>query len=274
MQKVWKASSRARSSLTAGCRACAIQHPALRRYSRYTGTSVQWRTSYLSTGVHTVSNRKTSAPRRTTPKARHDPATDRLLRFAVEAGDLLPWEWNIASDTFRWGAPPTWLLGPLPKGASAYPDLRQVVHPEDRERFLAAGREAKARSGTYQIEFRVVARDGTVRNVLARGHSHAESGTRPASVIGVIIDIEARKRAQHVAETLTAAQRALLDSLPDVTWLKNTQGDLTAVNRAFGERYGMAPEAAVGKTDFDIYPDDKALTLRSEDAQIISSRLP
>ena len=197
-----------------------------------------------------------------------------MLRYAVEAGDLLPWEWDIPSDTFRWGAPPTWLLGPLPKGASAYPDLRQVVHPEDLERFLAACRQAKARTRKFQIEFRVVRGDGTVRHILARGHSHAESGTKPTSIIGVIIDIEARKSAQDAAETLTAAQRALLDSLPDVTWLKNTQGQLTAVNRAFGERYGMAPEAAVGKTDFDIYPDDKALTLRSEDAQVMSSRLP
>jgi PAS domain S-box-containing protein len=228
----------------------------------------------LARGLDTVSNRKTSAPRRTTPKTRHDPATDRLLRLAVEAGDVLPWEWNIPSDTFRWGAPPTWLLGPLPKGATVYPDLRQVVHPEDLERFLAAGREAKAHAGTYQIEFRVVRGDGTARHILARGHSHAESGTRPTSIIGVIVDIEARKRAQDAAETLTAAQRALLDSLPDVTWLKSTQGHLTAVNRAFGERYGMAPETAVGKTDFDIYPDDKALRLRSEDAQIMSSRLP
>ena len=83
-----------------------------------------------------------------------------MLRFAVEAGDLLPWEWDIASDIFRWGATPTWLLGPLPKGASAYPDLRQVVHPEDLERFLAAGREAKARIGAYQVKFRVVRSDG------------------------------------------------------------------------------------------------------------------
>ena len=36
----------------------------------------------------------------------------------------------------------------------------------------------------------------------------------------------------------------------------------------------MTPDAAVGKTDFDIYPADKARQLREEDAQVMSSRKP
>lgn len=77
---------------------------------------------------------------------------------------------------------------------------------------------------------------------------------------------------QHIS--LVGAQRALLDSLPDVTWIKNVDGILTAVNAAFGERYGMSPQEAVGKTDFDIYPPEKARQLRDEDAQVIVSRKP
>ena len=77
---------------------------------------------------------------------------------------------------------------------------------------------------------------------------------------------------QHIA--LVGAQRALLDSLPDVTWMKTVDGTLTAVNAAFGERYGMTPAEAVGKTDFDIYAPEKAGQLREEDALVISSREP
>ena len=77
---------------------------------------------------------------------------------------------------------------------------------------------------------------------------------------------------RHIA--LAGAQRALLDSLPDVTWMKTVDGTLTAVNAAFGERYGMTPEQAVGKTDFDIYSPEKARQLREEDAQVIASRQP
>jgi PAS domain S-box-containing protein len=77
---------------------------------------------------------------------------------------------------------------------------------------------------------------------------------------------------QHIS--LVGAQRALLDSLPDVTWIKNVDGALTAVNAAFGERYGMTPQEAVGKTDFDIYPPEKARQLRDEDTAVIASSKP
>ena len=199
-------------------------------------------------------------------------SSDRLLRSAVTAGDVLPWEWDIARDRFRWGASPEWLLGPVGRGMTAHPDLRAIVHPDDRERFLAAGREAKERLGLYQLEFRIMPGGGAERNVIARGHSYAESGAKPTHVLGVIIDIGQRTREEYAADALAVQQRALLDSLPDVAWLKDAKGRLIAVNLAFSKRYGIAAEAAVGKTDFDIYPRDKAAKLRQEDTEVMSSR--
>lgn len=73
---------------------------------------------------------------------------------------------------------------------------------------------------------------------------------------------------------LLAAQRALIDCLPDVTWIKDHEGRLTLVNRAFAERYGISPEDAIGKTDFDIYPADKAAQLREEDLRVMATREP
>jgi len=73
---------------------------------------------------------------------------------------------------------------------------------------------------------------------------------------------------------LLAAQRALIDCLPDVTWIKDHEGRLTLVNRAFAERYGISPEDAMGKTDFDIYPADKAARLREEDLRVMATRKP
>ncbi len=73
---------------------------------------------------------------------------------------------------------------------------------------------------------------------------------------------------------LLAAQRALIDCLPDVTWIKDHEGRMTLVNRAFAERYGISPEDAIGKTDFDIYPADKAAQLREEDLRVMATREP
>lgn len=222
----------------------------------------------------TTSNVSASPMQQTALDRNRVTSSDRLLRSIVTAGDVLPWEWDIARDCFRWGASPGWLLGPVGLGMAAHPDLRAIVHPDDRERFLAAGREVKEQLGLFQLEFRIMLSGGATRNVIARGHSYAETGAKPTHVIGVIIDIKQRTREDYAVDELALQQRALLDSLPDVAWLKDAKGRLIAVNLAFSKRYGISAEAAVGKTDFDIYPRDKAAKLRQEDAEVMSSRLP
>jgi hypothetical protein len=38
-------------------------------------------------------------------------SSDRLLRELVADGDVLPWDWDLEIDRFRWAASPAWLLG-------------------------------------------------------------------------------------------------------------------------------------------------------------------
>ena len=86
--------------------------------------------------------------------ARDSAALDRN-RFAAEAGHVFPWEWDIPSDRLEWLYPPAALLGPPPPGGR-YPDFRDMVHPDDRALFLAAGRASMASLGEYQCEARLV----------------------------------------------------------------------------------------------------------------------
>ncbi len=53
-------------------------------------------------------------------------------------------------------------------------------------------------------------------------------------------------------------QKALLDSIPDIAWLKNSDSEIIAVNQAFGQACGLEPTDLIGKTDFDIWPFEQA----------------
>ena len=207
-----------------------------------------------------------------------------LLQFALEAANVLPWEWDFASDSLRWARDPSALLGQLPHGQDRHPALREMVHPEDREQFLAAGQLARSRTGDYQVEFRLVRTDGAVRWMMARGKSlpgtPAEAGhapgpdTRPQRLFGVTLDIHERKLAQFASEALALQQTALLDNLPDVAWMKDAQGRLIAVNPVFCKRFGLDAHQAIGRTDLDIFPPDKAAGIRAEDADVMASGRP
>ena len=186
-------------------------------------------------------------PEATNSHVRHHLATrkkvlsqDLVLHLMVSAAATLPWEWDLDIDAFRWAAPPEWLFGQALK-----PDqgLRELVHPTDRERFIAAVFLAKERASSFQLELCLQLDENTLLDCMVRGFSTADAGD--ASVInGVIIELGKRPKIRPDIEFLKTNHRhTLLDNLPEAAWLKNTRGILLAANSAFGKRYGMAPES-------------------------------
>ena len=67
-------------------------------------------------------------------------------------------------------------------------------------------------------------------------------------------------------------QKALLDSIPDIAWLKDLESRFIAANEPFGQACGVKPEDLVGKTDLDIWPGNLAARYRADDREVIRSR--
>ncbi|MFH0803202.1 MAG: PAS domain S-box protein [bacterium] len=66
-------------------------------------------------------------------------------------------------------------------------------------------------------------------------------------------------------------QKALLDSIPDIAWLKDLDSRFIAANEPFGQACGVKPEDLVGKTDLDIWPGNLAAMYRADDREVIRS---
>ncbi|NRF71152.1 response regulator [Aquincola sp. S2] len=70
-----------------------------------------------------------------------------------------------------------------------------------------------------------------------------------------------------------ARMAAILDNLPDLAWMKDTEGRFTAVNRAFAAAKGFAdPAEMFGKTDLDVHPPGLARSYRNDDAEVMAAR--
>ena len=79
---------------------------------------------------------------------------------------------------------------------------------------------------------------------------------------------------RHAVELGNANARmaAILDNIPDLAWVKDTDGGFIAVNRALAAAKGFAdPDQMIGKTDFDISPRELALTYLHDDAEVMAS---
>ncbi|GIV00563.1 MAG: hypothetical protein KatS3mg014_2178 [Actinomycetota bacterium] len=96
-----------------------------------------------------------------------------------------------------------------------------LIHPEDRERILRAAEEADRTQGPYDVEYRMIARDGRVVWVNDRAVLVRDEEGRPRYWQGVWVDITERKRAEELERAL-AIERAETEKLRELDRMKNT----------------------------------------------------
>ena len=101
-----------------------------------------------------------------------------------------------SEETYRiWGFDP---IQGLPNREA----VLQQIHPDDRERVYEETQEALREQKDYAVEFRIVLPDGTIKYVEATGHHLFSAGGDLLEIIGAIVDVTERKRAQEEHERL------------------------------------------------------------------------
>ena len=195
--------------------------------------------------------------------------SERRFREALDAASMEAWYWHIASDRTEWGADPHRLLGPRP--AAGYADFRQMIVPEDRERFRALGRAALADQAVYQIEFRLRRTDGEIRSLVTSGRVYRDAQGRATAMAGVTQDVTERRQ----AESELAQSRRLLSDLVEhsaaVIFVKDLQGKYELVNRRWEEVSGLKRDAALGRAGADLFPPEMAESIGRNDAKALAA---
>jgi len=135
------------------------------------------------------------------------------LRLAVDAAELVYWEWDRDADRLHWGRSPSRPLQDGEGGATRWSEYRETVHPEDRERYLATVEAAWEQAGPCAHEYRVVGRDGRVTWLASHAKTLPDPSGRPRRMIGVSQDITERKRREEEARFL--AYHDTLTGLPN-----------------------------------------------------------
>ncbi len=85
------------------------------------------------------------------------------------------------------------------------------------------------------------------------------------------VEIQKRKDIEQALQETQRRQKAILDNIPDMAWLKDRNARFIAANEPFGKACGVDPACMVGKTDFDIWPRELAETYRADDEEVLLS---
>jgi two-component system sensor kinase FixL len=152
--------------------------------------------------------------------ARELELSDKRLNLAADSADLGLWEWDLSKDEI-WVTPKRRAhLGFPVSGKITFEDLISRWHADDRNKVRQALRNAVESGKDYNEEFRRVLGDGSVRWVASRGRVQVNKQGKPIRVLGISMDITARKQADLEA----ARQRHDLAHLARV----NALGELSS----------------------------------------------
>lgn len=127
-----------------------------------------------------------------------------------------------------------------------------IVHPDDMGEIINRGRKRQSgKSADNSIEFRIIAKDGTIKWVYLTASSIMFGG-KPAALVSAI-DISDRKKAEEALREEKERLRITLQSIGDGVIATDTRGKILIINDAARKLTGWKQEEAEGKPLSEIF---------------------
>ena len=146
------------------------------------------------------------------------------------------------------------------------------IHPDDRQRVLAATLRSSTTGEPFSMEFRYLAKDGHIVWVWDEAAllDRDERG-RPRTFHGVLLDITKRKEAEAQASRSDQRFRALAEHIPAVIYSTDLHPELPDVSEPYvspqiEDMLGYTPDEWLSAPDFwvqAVHPDDRERVLEA-----------
>ncbi len=141
------------------------------------------------------------AERRRTEQQLRD--TQNILVHAQRLGSVGSWEMEAGTHQLSWSEETFRIFGHDPKSFLPTNEaFFQSVHPEDRARVRAASEAALAGGTRYDIEHRVLRRDGAVAHVHERAEIVQDEAGRAVRMVGSVQDVTERHRQEEERQAI------------------------------------------------------------------------
>ncbi|NMG18819.1 GAF domain-containing protein [Brasilonema bromeliae] len=119
------------------------------------------------------------------------------LKLALQTAKLGSWELDLKTGDLSCSKQCKANFGLPPEIELSYDTLHERVHPEDRAHRQEAVRQALEERKDYEAEYRNIWSDNSIHWVLARGAGIYDADGSPTRMIGVTLDITARRQAEE-----------------------------------------------------------------------------
>jgi PAS domain S-box-containing protein len=183
------------------------------------------------------------------------------LQLALSAGQLGDWSWDAASDRITWGARAAQCFGLTHTTPITWEALRDLLHPDDRDRARAAIETALRDRSDYDIEYRVRRPDGAEAWIASKGLGVYDDDGNVVGMIGVVQDVTERKKLELVQHRLAA----VVESSDDAIISKDLNGIIQTWNPGAERIFGYSAAEMIGTSILRLIPTE----LRGEETTIL-----
>lgn len=151
----------------------------------------------------------------------------------------------------------------------------ELTHPDDLAADVAQfNRMLSGEIDSYAMDKRFMHKRGhVVYTRLAVSHVRKPDGSVDY-VIAMVEDVSDRHHAVQALELERAHLRGLFGAIPNLIWLKDTEGRYISCNEAFEQFFGAKERDIVGKTDYDFVPAPVADEFRRHDRAAMEAGAP
>ena len=201
--------------------------------------------------------------------------SENMLQDAQRVAHIGSWELDVTENRLWW-SDEVFRIFEIDQehfGAS-YDGFLSAIHPEDRELVDNAYTESLVTQEPYEIVHRLLFEDGHIKHVREQCETVFDETGKPLRSLGTVQDITESHINEQVLSYHRAQLRTLVDALPDLVWLKDTEGVYLDCNRKFERFFGATKEAIVGRTDFDFVEEDLAAFFRKNDQKALQADGP
>lgn len=196
--------------------------------------------------------------------------SEERLRLALDAAQMGTWNWNIETGAVSWSEKIEPLFGMKPgEFDGKYETYLSLIHPGDLASVQHAIEHVIAdESADYFVEHRIICPNGHVCWLEGRGRVYRSVSGKPLRMVGTVVDITDRKRADEALRQTEEKYRHIVEYAVNGIFQSAPAGQFLSVNSAMARIYGYSsPEemiASVHNIASQVYADssDRAEFIR------------
>lgn len=191
-------------------------------------------------------------------------ASELRYQLVVQAANDAIWDWDLVTNQVMWNQGLQSRFGYAAEQVGPRVEWWiEHIHPDDRQRVLD-GIHAAIDSGAegWQDEYRFQRVDGSYAHVFDRGHLVHNDRTKAFRMVGFLMDLTERKRAEQMVRSSERIYRAIGDSIDYGVWVCDAAGHNIYVSESFLRLVGMTQEecSKFGWAEV-LHPDDMERTV-------------